>query len=654
MMLNLAQQRKKRARSDCKEQENHTEDIPCNIAAAIVAGTKNVQRESSFDDDFVKNRLTSSTKRAHRTYTIQTLQEYAEAHSGRCLSTVYTTITAAYEWSCQEQHTWSEQWRHFTTNAEYRWCRQCAEKQPKKKKRCVRTGTQLLREARPDLFELLHPEKNAHINVHDLKLGSGDVLWWTCKTNSDHLEQLGVPARVKRKTTCVQCDDDAKQLRNRVVWDAAHPQTDAMRNSAMICRIPLHDGTGSITEALCDEIDYAYLTQFSWTKCPDGYAHGPCGVSMSSNTMHRLIMNGCEDNSNVIDHINNNRLDNRRTNLREVSRSQNAQNTTKRKGCSSQYRGVSLQHGHADRWVSECAKTRAGVFKTEHAAAFAYDQLALSKFGPGARINGVPKPPDFDQLEWPRKTASSSLPFGVRRCGSKFQGQLRVDRKLINLGTFATQEEASRAVDAKREELARKQRDVINAAVITRNPNGDAIITTNKGEHILVDEDAWRDLFQTSWYINIGGYAESALRGLMHRYIVGETDMHVMVDHINTNKTDNRKANLRRATAALNGHNRVKRAAGSSQYTGVSITPERTWKSGMAHEHVHHYLGTYRSEVVAAWVRDQFALEIYGTNARLNGVAQPTGWTYRDKRGYLDEAQQPIQTEVTLEGDCLV
>lgn len=57
--------------------------------------------------------------------------------------------------------------------------------------------------------------------------------------------------------------------------------------------------------------------------------------------MHRYILNAKKED-NQIDHINGNRLDNRKSNLHFVTRSQNIQNRNKLSGCTSEYIGVSL------------------------------------------------------------------------------------------------------------------------------------------------------------------------------------------------------------------------------------------------------------------------------------------------------------------------
>lgn len=84
--------------------------------------------------------------------------------------------------------------------------------------------------------------------------------------------------------------------------------------------------------ALVDDEDYEFLCQFRWG-LSGGYAitqiyfTEPNGMeNRQPVTMHRLLM-GSAINGNCIDHINRNRLDNRRSNLRIISRKQNYRNS---------------------------------------------------------------------------------------------------------------------------------------------------------------------------------------------------------------------------------------------------------------------------------------------------------------------------------------
>jgi HNH endonuclease/AP2 domain len=109
---------------------------------------------------------------------------------------------------------------------------------------------------------------------------------------------------------------------------------------------------------------------------------------------HRLVMERMLGRpllrSEQVDHINGNGLDNRRSNLRLATKRQNQQNRQRRINGSSIYKGVSLFKRDGT-WKSQInidgLQKHIGYFKTQEAAARAYDAAALKHFGEFARIN---------------------------------------------------------------------------------------------------------------------------------------------------------------------------------------------------------------------------------------------------------------------------
>lgn len=80
--------------------------------------------------------------------------------------------------------------------------------------------------------------------------------------------------------------------------------------------------------ALVDDEDYEALMGFKWNHAQNGYAYRYTFNPRRNILMHREIMNpepGLE-----VDHINGNKLDNRRANLRVCDRRTNATNSGKR------------------------------------------------------------------------------------------------------------------------------------------------------------------------------------------------------------------------------------------------------------------------------------------------------------------------------------
>lgn len=91
-----------------------------------------------------------------------------------------------------------------------------------------------------------------------------------------------------------------------------------------------------------------------------------------------------------IDHIDNDPLNNRRSNLRGCTRTQNQANAPKSRGSTSQYKGVHWSESHSG-WVAQIKHnekvTYLGQFEDEMDAALTYDAAAKKEFGEYAKLN---------------------------------------------------------------------------------------------------------------------------------------------------------------------------------------------------------------------------------------------------------------------------
>lgn len=136
--------------------------------------------------------------------------------------------------------------------------------------------------------------------------------------------------------------------------------------------------------ALVDAVDYERVAKYTWY-LSDGRARATVNGRLIK--MHQLVF-GPVVAGNVPDHINQHPLDNRRTNLREVTRSGNAMNRGLPRNNTSGYKGVQKSR---TRWRAQlCAggmKRHLGVFGTAEAAARAYDAAAYEYFGDVAVLN---------------------------------------------------------------------------------------------------------------------------------------------------------------------------------------------------------------------------------------------------------------------------
>ena len=146
-------------------------------------------------------------------------------------------------------------------------------------------------------------------------------------------------------------------------------------------------------EILVDEELYYDLILYTWYIDTEGYVRG--NVDNKVLRLHRHVMK-CTDPKICVDHINNNPLDNRRINLRMVTRHQNSMNKSSRTNSTSKYIGVMFQKNYKN-WVSSIRHNgkslHLGTFGTEIDAARARDKATLQYFGEHGKLN-FPKSPE--------------------------------------------------------------------------------------------------------------------------------------------------------------------------------------------------------------------------------------------------------------------
>lgn len=147
-------------------------------------------------------------------------------------------------------------------------------------------------------------------------------------------------------------------------------------------------------------------------------------------------------------------------------------------------------------------------------------------------------------------------------------------------------------------------------------------IYTAKGECILVDSENYEWLNQFTWWTNERGYVRNN-NGSMHRLIMGLTpnDKNLYVDHINRNKLDNRKENLRIVTHAQNLYNRKAFSNSTSGYKGVhkhTYISKKTGKKITKYKVVIHKEFDTAEEAALAY--NKVAKELFGEYAYLNDV----------------------------------
>ncbi len=135
------------------------------------------------------------------------------------------------------------------------------------------------------------------------------------------------------------------------------------------------------------------------------------------------------------------------------------------------------------------------------------------------------------------------------------------------------------------------------------------------GAVALIDDEDWDRISKYKWRISKAGYAyrNGKIDGkmkyiLMHRYTLNALPG-ITVDHINFNRLDNRKANLRNISVLDNS--RIKRPKG--KYTGVYFDPEhKKFRVHIKAAGRHIFIGSFDNEIEAAEARDRAVIYFDG------------------------------------------
>lgn len=214
-------------------------------------------------------------------------------------------------------------------------------------------------------------------------------------------------------------------------------------------KIPLTHGLF----ATVDDEDFERLTQWKWRyggqhsyAVRTQYYHDGTRGRGRTIQMHRVVMNASK--GVMIDHINGDKLDNRKENLRFCNNGQNQSNSPSKRRSSSTYKGVNF---HRNKWRATITVNKKGIhlgtYDSEEKAAMAYNAKAKEMFGEFAKINVINGVEIIDPSAIKINKKKSKY-IGVSPSASKngyWRAYVYVNRKQKHIGHFQSEELAAKA-----------------------------------------------------------------------------------------------------------------------------------------------------------------------------------------------------------------
>jgi hypothetical protein len=145
------------------------------------------------------------------------------------------------------------------------------------------------------------------------------------------------------------------------------------------------------------------------------------------------------------------------------------------------------------------------------------------------------------------------------------------------------------------------------------------------GRYILTDDEDYPLLNRHKWHLDSSGYAQVrvgyksiGMVALIHPKTIS-AGYRMSVDHINRNKLDNRKKNLRFVSCQNNSRNKRKATNKKScDFKGVYPTPSEKWYAQIKANGKSLRLGTFKDKRDAALAYDAKAKELFGEYACTN------------------------------------
>ena len=451
-----------------------------------------------------------------------------------------------------------------------------------------------------------------------------------------------------------------------------------MEGEEKIFQVPVRY-KGEVKYAQCSAIDFDEINKYRWNLRFSRYAF-TYNRKLGNMTMHQFVVKNLMrlevPFGSVVDHISGCGLDNRRENLRVCTRAQNSQNRSKSSTATSKYYGVSSRQAKFYAHLRINGKyIGLGTFDKEEDAAVAYDRyLAAHKdYGTPAQLGNkfnFPERVDFyrtQPYELPQKTKTRVNKYaGIAKTREKkYYAYIRENGKMILILLCDNEEDAAKARDdyivsrnIKSMKLNFPQRypdfdyRKVKTGMVDVDETTVRILISNDPEAICyIDRDDY-DRVKFSLTCLFRGYVDINFGGQtlkLHRFLLNlPRNTEEVVDHINSNPLDNRKANLRITDRLTNSQNKSKARNATSDYYGVHKNLHY-WRASLTVKGRRVLEKRMKTEEEAARLRDMYILR----NLPGSGYKMNFQWTEEDKEHWAKKFSKLIKTREEEEDDII-
>lgn len=143
-------------------------------------------------------------------------------------------------------------------------------------------------------------------------------------------------------------------------------------------------------------------------------------------------------------------------------------------------------------------------------------------------------------------------------------------------------------------------------------------IKLNHNKIAIVDDEDFEYLSKFKWRYTINGYASRTKRNIYMARVIMKAKSGEYIDHINMNKLDNRKSNLRITTNQQNNWN--KRFYGKYTTKGVSMLKNGKYRAYIVHNYKQIFIGNFQNKIEAMMAYDLKCTELRGKFAITNKI----------------------------------